>query len=851
MNLPTFHPENQASGEAIANAACEFLHALAEAQRPLMARHFDVCALLEHQCTQIDTIISALFDRALADYPVSVVALGGYGRKELFPGSDIDLLILVDETSNDARDQAISTFIHLLWQLGHDIAQHVCTAQQCLDDARDDLDHLTALLEARLIAGDAAELNTVMTHLREQCSAADFIQAKLDERRYRDSKQEQMGRLEPNIKIAPGGLRDIHMIGWINAFCYRSHSHANLIDQGILTQEEYAELIKCRERLWRIRYALHLFSKGQKDRLSFEQQKLIAKLFAYQDLPGNQAIEQFMRFYYRNSRRIRRINRLVVKIIEIAHEKADPGTIIDNWFCYKHRRLTLRRPDDLQKHPELLWRIFQRLQEHPNINGLHPDLARQIHRERDLIITQEFRHDNDIRRAFLAIFNHSGDVHKQLRRMLRFGILYRYIPTFWHTVGRMQYDLFHQFTVDQHTLHLIRVLDSFKEPQEDYPQAHELLTNFREPATLYLAALFHDIGKGYHGDHSDIGAEMAANFAAENDALNLEERDLLVFLVREHLSLSLTAQKKDLTDPEVISEFARKFPDRRYLDALYLLTMADITATSPTLWNSWRANLLFTLYRLSVNALKNTPPDIAAQITHAQNETLAVLDADPTDIRRCWDNLPEAFFLNEEPVVIAAKTVHLLEHGVQPAVSQTLSSPPRLFISAPSASDILFARATHCMERHDLDIVEARLYRSEDGTLAIQQYTLNEQFPLTESHVSALQHFIINQEAPKPLGKRLSRTPLQHFNTHTKIDIEQDAQHDRTILHLTCKDRHGLLSLISRVFLEQGIHLAHAKIATLGEKVEDTFYLTDANHQAITDTTTLQQLRDRLHELLD
>ena len=818
----------------------ELRHGLAAHIR---GRDYDVHRLIAHYTAQIDRILGYLYQRTIANPRIRLYAIGGYGRGELFPASDIDLLLLTPDDLTD-RD-AIETFIQTLWQLGLDIAQHVHADRDLAPAATADIDLLTSLLENRQLAGEPHPIDPARPPLIAKTA---YIRHKQQEQRARDAKQERLGQLEPNLKNSSGGLRDEHMITWLSAYCYHDHSHASLIAKNLMTPGESAGLHESRDALWRIRFALHLGGARQKNTLDFEQQKRLAATFGYRDQRHNLAIEQLMQHYYQHSMRIRRINQRVVSHIEADHQPPQPAVPLTRDYASQHGKLTLRDPASFTQNPNQPWELFQYLQQNPTIREPHPDLVRHIRRHRDSLTNIARRRDADNRRAFLALLAQPGNVHPQLARIHQYGLLYRYIPAFAHITGRMQYDLFHQYTVDQHTLKLIETLDRLVRPDPAYPEAAETLTRLKNPAILYLAALFHDIGKGYDGDHSQTGAQIADLYARENDAIPPEDRALLTWLVAHHLDHSLTAQKKDLTDPDTIAAYAATIPSADHLDHLYLLTLADISATNPSLWNTWRASLLYDLYQQTRHQLEHHQDSLHAREPQAREQAKAQLAAAPAAIDALWATLPEAYFRGESAAQLAAKSRHLLAHGENHAVSLIQEHPPRLFITSPNPPDILLARITHYLEQHNHNIHEARLYTTADHRLTLQEYTLSENPPPAPELAHELEQHIADKQPPPPLARRLPRERLKHFTTHTRVHIQPEGDH--TTLELTCKDRHGLLSLISRILLAHGVHISHAKIGTYGEKVEDSFHLTDAQHRPLTDAATLAALKQALLEAL-
>ena len=899
----------------------ELRHGLAAHIR---GRDYDVHRLIVHYTAQIDRILGYLYQRTIANPRVRLYAIGGYGRAELFPASDIDLLLLTPDDSTD--HDAIETYIQTLWQLGLDIAQHVHRTSNLAAAATADTDLLTSLLENRQLAGEPHPIDPARPPLISKIA---YIRHKQQEQRARDSKQH--GQLEPNLKNGNGGLRDYQMIDWLSAYCYHDRSHATLIARHLMTEGESAGLRQSRDALWRIRFALHLGGARQKNTLDFEQQKRLAATFGYRDQRHNLAIEQLMQHYYQHSMRIRRINQRVVSHIEADHQPPQPAVPLTADYASQHGKLTLRDPAAFTQNPQQPWETFQYLQQNPAIHEPHPDLVRHIRRHRDELTNIARRRDADNRRAFLALLARPGTVYPQLARIHQYGLLYRIIPAFAHITGRMQYDLFHQYTVDQHTLKLIETLDRLVRPDPAYPEAAAIISGLQNPTILYLAALFHDIGKGYDGDHSQTGAQIADLYARENDAISPEDRAQLVWLVAHHLDHSLTAQKKDLTDPATIAAYAATIPDRDHLDNLYLLTIADISATNPTLWNNWRASLIHDLYRQTRHQLEHHQDSLHEQEQHARAQAKAQLAAAPATIDALWAQLPDACFRGETAAAIAAKTRHLLgtayqptppHDGLRPAdIHQTAPSPvgegrgggskpaapattpqtnhkpspkvayhsspspvgegwgggskptapatapqtnhkppltrgkphaasliqqhpPRLIISSPNPADILLARITHYLEKHNHNIHEARLYTTRDHRLTIQEYTLGETPPPAPELARELEAHIADNRPPPPLARRLPGSRDKHFTIRPRVHIQQEAAH--TTLELTCKDRHGLLSLISRILLAHGVHISHAKISTFGEKAEDSFHLTDAAHRPLTDPATLTALQQAL-----
>ena len=776
-------------------AACR---ALLQRRSAALREHFSpalaVRPLLEEHCATIDALIIDHFQRHALPAEVGLYAIGGYGRRELFPASDVDLLIL------GADSPALRAFIADLWACGLKLSQQVHPPAAVLDYARRDWDFLTSLLEARPLAGARYDLNG-----RGLVPAADYWRYKWaeQERRHR----ENFGRLEPDLKNGVGGLRDVHMVGWLERFSGRK------VSLGPSAAKKYRNSINEMERL---RLLLHLLDPKSRDILRFNTQRQLAARLGYPDEEPNRAIEALMHRYYRASRRIYRYNQWLLKQL---HNRCFPvaeAEAIDGYFVLSHGQLNGRGPLT----PARLWAALAHWQSDPRIRGLHPELEQQLLHERDRLFSRAQRARPETFAQFRRLLQRPP-VAPSLEALHHYGLLHRLIPEFWAITGQMQYDLFHHYTVDSHTLRLLRQLDAFATPSEAYPEAAALWAEVPQRDLLYLAGLFHDIGKGQAGDHSVIGARIARRYGRR--WLNREEAALLEFLVREHLTLSLTAQKQDINDPRVIAQFAAVVRSPLRLDLLYLLTLADISATNPSLWNGWRAQLLHRLYQRTRTLLLDR--DSLAVDFRAQLDSSLVATLLP-ESRVLWRNLPDDFFLGVYTSDIVSKTRFLLQgdRWLQPLGKLSF------MVAAPRPANGLFAHICHYLEQHNGDIVEARLYRSRDQRLTIQEFVLSR--PLERPGWAEELEARLHRESPlPPLPKRLAAHQLAYFHPRVKIQFFQAGE--RTRLDLSCKDQHGLLSLMSRLLWQENIFISHAKISTLGERAEDAFYLSDEHQRPL------------------
>ncbi|MFA7624248.1 MAG: [protein-PII] uridylyltransferase, partial [Pusillimonas sp.] len=540
-----------------------------------------------------------------------LAAVGGYGRGELFPWSDIDVLILLAREPDPHDQSLLEALVTALWDLGFDVGHSVRTLEDCRREAANDITVETALMEVRWLAGSKPLLAALQAAMSEQRDPQAFFQAKRAEMQQRHARhQDTPYALEPNCKEAPGGLRDLMVILWIAQASGIGQTWREIGQTDLLTPAEYRALRRAELAFKRLRIELHLLAGRREDRLLFDLQPALAKIYGFEGTKTRRASELLMQRYYWAARVVNQLNTILMQTLEerLFPPPENSGSIIDDEFCVRHNRLDIRRPDALERNPTLLLRAFLVMQERPELTGLSSQVMRAMWHARRLIDTQ-FRRNPVNRYLFLQIFQQPRGIVHALRRMTLLNILPRYLPEFRKIVGQMQHDLFHAYTVDQHTLRVIRNLRRFTMPEhaQEFPLASQLVADMDRHWLLYVAALYHDIAKGRGGDHSELGAKDALRFCRQHN-ISADDTDLVVFLVREHLSMSSFAQKRDLTDPHTIHEFAARIKNERRLGALYLLTVADIRGTSPKVWNSWKGKLLEDLYHLTHEALGGTPP---------------------------------------------------------------------------------------------------------------------------------------------------------------------------------------------------------------------------------------------------
>jgi len=819
-----------------------------------------------------DTLLQRAWSHFLPnDAKASLIAVGGYGRRELHPASDVDVLILTDD---DPLIQAenIEPLVIFLWDIGLEIGHSVRSLAQCIDWARNDITVITNLLESRLLAGDPR----LFEHLQEATApeqiwpSPTFFSAKLDEQRARHAKFEDSGQdLEPNIKESPGSLRDIQTIGWVAKRHFGVSTMEALVDHGFLNDHEYQQIKQGEEYLWQLRYALHLLTGRHEDRLLFEHQRALAQQFGYTDASANLAVEQFMQDYYRHAVQIQRLNEMLLQLFEEAilldNELGDPVQI-NRRFQTRSGYLEVINPSIFARYPLAMLELFLVLQQQPQIQGVRASTIRLLRAHRHLI-DQRFRDDIRARALFTEIFRQPRGLTHATRRMHRYGILQRYLPAFNDVTGLMQFDLFHVYTVDQHILMVLRNTRRFtlEEHSDECPRCSQTFKRLPKPELLYLAALFHDIAKGRDGDHSELGAVEARNFCRQHD-LSTYDSELVAWLVESHLVMSHTAQHSDIDDPDVIQEFALRVGTQIRLDYLYLLTVADMRGTNPQRWNSWKAALLDNLHTRTGNALERGLEQPRAQeevVSERQEQARTQLLErgynDPA-LQRLWQSLNTDYFLQNSVTAIVWHTQLLWPPGKSidrihvELRCDTEYGCTELFLYGPDRDD-LFAHTTALLDQLSLNVVGARIQATDDG-LSINSYLLleddGEQIS-GEDRLQEIRRFIedrLNGSEPPTGSPRIPRQ-LRSFQTPSEISFEQDAGRRVTWLTIQTSDRPGLLSLVGQAFAARQLRVHNARIAKAGAEASDTFAITDRQDQPIDDPQRLAAISETIRNILD
>jgi [protein-PII] uridylyltransferase len=785
----------------------------------------DTASLVLERAWALEQLLLATWTRLIPPtHGLTLVAVGGFGRGELHPYSDIDLLILTGESSlGGSAAEAVEQMVRVLWDAGFYLGHSVRSLAQCVEDAAADIMFATNLLESRFLAGAEHQYEALMVATGpDRIWPADrFFQAKCEEQMQRYQQYNQTAyNLEPNIKEGPGGLRDIQMLAWVAKRLLRTNSLRDIIAPGYLLESEYRHLVDGMHYLWKIRFAIHLEAGRAEDRLLFGYQREIARRFGFSDdTTGNLAVEQFMQQYYRRVVQLERLNERLLQLFDEQLLQGSGGVKRSLSEDFVAVGAYLEAADDglFQRKPLALLELFLTLQRNPELKGVRAATIRLV-RENIGLIDEAFRNNSEARNMFMALLGQSHGVYSQLQRMNRYGVLAAYLPAFAAITGRMQFDLFHNYTVDQHILFVIRNLRRFAygKYQDKYPHGQEVFERIDKPELLYLAALFHDIAKGRGGDHSDLGAADAAIFCRDHGLEPADQR-LVSWLVENHLLMSTTAQRQDITEPAVIHEFAQKVGDYRHLDHLYLLTMADISATSPKLWNTWKDSLLWQLYGAASHALRRgleNPLDRDLIIAETRAEAMADLAAagfDKSAVQELWADLPPETALRFSPAQLVWVSAGLLSTAESPQVlirERSDHGVSELLVYAEDYSG-LFAAVTGELENMRINILSARVMTSaRDYACNLFELMDTAHGPLNERDANRLHDNLVRVLGEKspgsvPVGSMPGR--LQHFVGATLVNFSVQPVSGFTVMELECTDRPGLLSQIARIFLQQGI----------------------------------------------
>lgn len=823
--------------------------------------------LLQQTTRLIDQLLREIWSAFQLPDSVSLVAVGGYGRGDMFPHSDIDLLILMPENSDSQLQADVEALIGALWDIGLNIGHSVRTLTECLAEAQLDVTIMTNLLEARWLTGNKATFKTLLQSLRAQLDKPRFFAEKLREQQIRHAKfNDTAYNLEPNLKESPGGLRDLHMILWLAQSQGLGHDWQDLVQTGLLSHTEARQLKRHERLLQNLRIRLHLMAKRREDRLVFDFQNTLAEQMGYQTTPQKRASEQLMQGFYRSAKAIIIENEVLLKLMHARlHPQAEQATVIDDDFVLSQGLLSAQAPDLFQRKPEAILRCFQLLQQHAAIAGFSAPLVRALQAAQPLI-DSKFRQRPVNKALFLQILQAREGVHRSLRRMNRYGILGRYIPVFGRVIAQMQHDLFHVYTVDEHTMNVLRNLRRFAKPElrHEFPLCSQLFAEFSQPHLLYLAAIFHDIAKGRGGDHSVLGTIDARRFCQQH-GLPKADGELVAWLVEAHLKLSSTAQKSDLSDPDVIEGFAQLVGSEYRLTALYLLTVADIRGTSPNVWNAWKAKLLESLFLQTRRVLQQSL-NTEAQLSLRKQEVLQKLSSfnlKEDSVQPLWQAFGESYFQRFDSDEIAWQSRLLIPHQLtETAIVRARLSPKgdgiQVMIYSRDQKEI-FARICHFFESMQYNIVQAKIFTTAHG-YALDNFIVLEPETQQISYNGLLKHIeqgLTEQLSgsaaiPTPIRGRVSRQ-VKHMPLTTQIFIRpasthHDQQQQLQQLDVIANDRPGLLACMALALLNNDVALHNAKINTLGNRVEDSFLISNSDGQPLNESQ-ISALKSAFSEL--
>ncbi|TKB44150.1 [protein-PII] uridylyltransferase [Thalassotalea mangrovi] len=819
----------------------------------------EVTELVHTRAEYVDLVLKKIWcQQHLDEHQIALMAVGGYGRGELHPYSDIDILILTQKNLSQELQDYIGAFITQLWDIRLDIGHSVRSVKECIKLASKDITIATNLLESRLICGNQALADELWPQLwvKNFWPSEKFFIAKRNEQFKRHQQYKGAAyTLEPNLKANPGALRDIQNISWVAMRHFHADSLYELVQHDYLTLNEFYELMECQDYLWRMRFALHLIAGRSENRLLFDYQGDVARLMGFGE-DGKKAIERMMKRFFRVINYVSELNEMLLQHFQQAilnHDVKQPDVDIDKDFMMVGNLIQAKNYRAFVR-PEMMLKIFLVIADNPQIKGIHSDTIRLLRNSRRRLISELIDYA-ECRRLFMALMRHPRGLGRAFNLMYRHEMLGHYLPEWQNIVGQMQFDLFHAYSVDEHSYRLIKNLYRFSLPEHnhEFPLCSKIVQRIRKPELLYIAGIFHDIAKGRGGSHSELGAVDAINFG-EMHGLTKHDTKMISWLVKYHLLMSVTAQRRDISDPNVIREFGKIVRDEAHLDYLYCLTVADMRATNESLWNSWKGNLLEELYYATKSALRRgleKPVEYRAQIKENQQQALMLLNQDEISkdlIKPVWKQFKPDYFLRYSPQQIRWHSKAIFTHDRSSPLVLVSPKPYRggteVFIYTKDKENI-FATIVAVLGGKKLSIHDAKILTSKDG------YTLNT-FVVLDSKGHALKddyhmqdikdsltHYLQSKEpvliVPQPIPLK-----FRQFNIPTQVSFMPYNNAKMTSMELVALDRPGLLAEIGKVFQEQGLSIHSAKITTFGERAEDMFLISTKDNHALSEQQQME-----------
>ncbi len=832
----------------------------------------EITRLLYDRAFLVDQILLKAWNVNITNDELSLVAVGGYGRGELYPGSDVDLMIIQPAKIKTETQSEIESFIRFLWDIGLEVGHSVRTVKDCIREAKSDITVATNIMESRLLIGR----DDLYTSMKNQTApnkiwkTRKFFESKHAEQIERHQRfNDTDHNLESNIKEGPGGLRDIQMIYWVAMRHFNVNKLEDLVDHQFLTREEFEILNSGHNFLSKVRYALHYLTGRREDRLLFDFQRKVAEKFGYTS-QDNSAIENFMRRYYSTISELSRLNEMLLQHFEeviIYANRKEKIVTLNKRFQIRNNFLEVTHENTFKRYPFALLELFLIKQQKPNIAGVRASTIRKI-RESLELIDDDFRNDIRNKSLFMEIIRQPRRVGHELRRMHRYGVLGAYLPEFSAIEGLMQFDLFHVYTVDEHILSVVQKMRNFTMDtnREKFPLACQIMQELPKQEILYLAGLFHDIAKGRGGDHSELGQQDALYFCRNHQLSEFDSR-MVAWLVENHLLMSKTSQREDISDPEVVNRFAGIVGDEMHLNYLYVMTVADINGTNPKLWNNWKAALMVDLYKNTQRALRRgleNPIDKEERIEEQKSEAVKLLGnrfKSPDEIFQFWSELGEDYFIQHSPDEIAwhTKSTARISDDKLPLIlirEMTDRGASEIFIYMHD-HDNIFSRAVKSLGQLNLNILDARVITSSNG------YTLDTFIVLEENGeaisgkdrkdqiISTIKKHLTIFDKPINTARRFNSRKLKHFPIETRVIFSQDEDNHRTIMEVIASDRPGFLAAIGTALEKSNTRILGAKIATYGERIEDIFFIHNKDNEMITDEADFNLLKNEIFNALD